>query len=222
MTTAATLSPASSTHLEFTQTSQTVTIINDADNVYTIENVTYEHEKGIEFDDMVITFSRNTFTYQSKFDNAVDRVVYYTVEEMVKDSNGNEDLKLVEYTVNNFTLLPEEYSTVFQVDNPQESVTVTFKASGTHEYRTVSEDEMGAVTETWSTKPFGPVQFVATIETNMDVHIKLIKEYVGKGKYAQMSPSKPVGSESPEMKPELPEFIRPTQRTDQDETTDEE
>ena len=194
----ATLSPSSATHLEFANNSQTVSLVNDADNEYKITKVTYKHENNVLFSDLKLTWSSNSFTYSSTFDNAVNRVVHFNVLEDADTSSDESDTTeklptdfsdkvMVEKTVNNFSLLPETYASVFEVENPQESTNITFTAQYNHRYKITSTDSTtGATTERWSDwSSGGSVNFVAVIETNMTQHIALVQEYVAKGQFAK-------------------------------------
>ena len=238
-----TLSPAAANHLEFSNNSQTVHLVEDADNKYRVTNVTYRHENDVIFEDMKISISGNSFSYSSQFENAVDRVVHYVVFErseenkpeqvkpptdrlsvdqltgvidpslvevldevknlvdedeylMVDEETHFDDLDPIvdlsdavrkELKVNNFSLLPDEYVTIFEVENPQESSTTTFTVYYDHKYRIESTDpETGSVTEQWTEfAPAGPTTFTAVIDTNFEKHVALIREYAAKGQYAQ-------------------------------------
>ena len=180
------LSPSSTEHLEFSNNSQTVSVINTESDQYSITNVTYKHENNVKFNDLNPTWSSLSFSYRSTFDNAVDRRVYYVIES--KDHS-----ELEKYYVNNFYDLPNDYDAVYKVDNPQESTKVVFTVSLNHRYKITSTDSVtGETIERWSDwTPTSPASFVATIETNLQKHMELVRYYVTKGKYAQQSSAKP-------------------------------
>ena len=201
-----TLSPATATHLEFASNSQTVSLANTDTDQYQITNVTYKHETGVIFADLKPAFNSNSFSYTSTFDNAVNRVVHFNVMEEVEPEQDQDDLdaeddqesseklptdfsqkKMVKKTVNNFTLLPEQYVSIFEVENPQESTTITFTISYNQRHKTETTDPTtGSVSSKWSDwAPAGSTSFVATIETNMTQHIALVQQYVAGSQYAR-------------------------------------
>ena len=50
-------SPTLGEHVEFDATNQTVSVVEPADLQFEIQNVTYHHELGMTFSDMVISVS---------------------------------------------------------------------------------------------------------------------------------------------------------------------
>lgn len=182
----ATFSPSNNTHLEFNNTNQTVTLVHDGTNEYTIQNVSYVHENNVIFDDMKILWSGNSFTYKTQFANAVNRKAYYTI---VRDQEKG----LVKETVDNLANLPEGYEALYQVDNPATSTIVTFTVDGlTRHLETSTDSTTGTTTEQWSEwSPFPTQYYNVEIETNFDKHMQLVREYVSKGKSAVKSEVKP-------------------------------
>ena len=171
-------SPASCTHLEFSNISQTVSIPNTSTDEYKITSVTYKTNTGIVWNDMVITTSGNSFNYKCRFEYAVPRKVYYV---MLSDDL----MVLTKHSVNNIVDLPENYTSVYQVDNQAESMTVTFTVNGQERHATQSTDSSGQSTYNWSNWYSFTTTFITTITTNMDKHMELIRAAVKNGSVAK-------------------------------------
>lgn len=169
--TAATYSPSSVTHTEFTYTSNTITVVNTASDQYKINSVSYTTSNGITFDDLQITFNNNTWQYTSNFENAVNRFVKYII--LADDHKSISD-----HSVNNLKFLPEIYDNLYYSAIPDESMTVTFHIVGeTRSYsETSSGDSSGSSSGVWSAWTPWSDDFTITIETNLNKHVELIQK----------------------------------------------
>lgn len=168
-------SPASCTHLEFTNTNQTITIPNTNVDQYQINSVSYKSSDGVIFDDMKITTSGNSFKYSSTFQYAVPRKVYYSML-------SSDQMTVTKHTVNNIVDLPKNYTAIYQVDNPTESSSVTFTVKGQQRHATESTDSItGQVTYNWGPWSSFTTTYTITLTTNMDKHMELIKNAVQNG-----------------------------------------
>lgn len=167
--------PASCTHLEFTNTNQTITIPNTNVDQYQINSVSYKSSDGVIFDDMKITTSGNSFKYSSAFQYAVPRKVYYSMLSV-------DQITVTKHTVNNIVDLPKNYTAIYQVDNPADSSSVTFTVKGQQRHATESTDSItGQVTYNWGPWSSFTTTYTITLTTNMDKHMELIKNAVQNG-----------------------------------------
>lgn len=168
---AATYTPSSVTHTEFTYTSNTITVVNTASNQYRINSVSYTTSNNVMFDDLKITTNQNTWQYTSNFANAVNRFVKYII--LADDHKSISD-----HSVNNLKFLPKIYDNLYYSAIPDESMTVTFHLVGeTRSYsETSSGDSSGSSSGVWSAWTPWSDDFTITIETNLDKHVELIQK----------------------------------------------
>lgn len=179
-----TFSPTIGEHIEFESTNQTVSVVDTDTLEFQIESVSYQHELGMIFDDMVITVSSKSFHYSTHYEYAVRRKTYYS-------------LKPDEYTITTHSIetiqdLPEIYEGVYQVDNPPSYTTVAFTVVG--QERTIStttDPETG--NESTSYGPWYPQTYTWTdrVATNFTRHCQMIVQVVKEGQAYQSSPTKP-------------------------------
>lgn len=180
-------------HLEFTEISQTVSIVDQPLQQWMIDEITgYTTSNQMTFDDLTWQVSSKSFSYSSLFEYAVLRKVYYTTL--------SDDQTVLNYgTAENIPLLPPIYDVLYQSDVPDESMTVTFHLKG--QTRTGTESSGGgdggdsggsqSPTVIWSDWSDWEDDYTITITTNIDQHAKLLQQAASNSRLAKNSPTKP-------------------------------
>ena len=177
-------SPTLGEHVEFDATNQTVSVVEPANLQFEIHDVTYRHELGMVFPDMVISTSPKSFHYATHYEFAVRRTTYYV--------RHPDEFTLTEHSVETIQDLPEDYHAVYQVDNPPSYTTVTFTINGRE--RTISQttDPTTGQSHTnygpWYQKTY---TWVDRVSTNFTRHCQMISEVVKAGRGYKTSPTKP-------------------------------
>ncbi len=173
------LNPPSTTHKEFVYKSQTVTLAVE-NSEFRVQSVTYKHEDGIEFPDMSIRISNDTFTYSTKFEYAVKRGVHYTV--------FNEETREITYgKAPNVTEMPEHYASAYKFDPPKESSTCYFYVTALRRDRIENTDENGSLGYYWTEWYTVNGTFVATIETDNNATMRYVQKVASESYYAKNS-----------------------------------
>lgn len=182
---AITFSPTLGEHTEFESTNQTVSVVDSETLEFQIESVTYQHELGMIFDDMVITVSSKSFHYATHYEFAVRRKTYYSLQP--------DEFTLTTHSVETIQDLPDDYQAVYQVDNPPSYTTVTFTINGRERTVSMTTDPTTGQTHTsygaWYAKTY---TWTDRVSTNFTRHCQMIAEVVKAGKGYQASPTKPV------------------------------
>lgn len=179
-----TFSPTIGEHTEFDSTNQTVSVVDTDTLEFQIESVSYQHELGMIFDDMVITVSSKSFHYATHYEFAVRRKTYYVLHP--------DEFTLTEHSVETIQDLPEDYHAIYQVDNPPAYTTVTFTINGRERTISTTTDETTGQSHT-SYGPWTPAIYtwVDRVSTNFTRHCQMISEVVKAGRGYQASPTKP-------------------------------
>lgn len=175
------VTPSATSTIEFTPTSKTVSINNTADDQYKITEVTYRHQNDVIFNDLTLSVSTNHFTYSSKFENSVDRVVYFTLYD-------DQTHEVIKRSVKSPNLLPEQYATVYKMDPPASEAIVTFTIQGETRHRIeISDPESPTPSYQWS--QWGPftATHTLTIQTNNESSIRQLEAAVNNGSFAKQS-----------------------------------
>lgn len=145
---------------EFVFVSQTVTAINTTTNEYRIDTVDYRTSNGVEFEDMVITIAGNSFTFSTKFEYAVDRIVDYVIQE------NDYQIDYLDETVDNIKKLPENVSSCYYFHNPEPSIIVYFDVVG--QQRTSLDGYQWSAWFDWAET------YTIEVFTNWDIHQQLV------------------------------------------------
>lgn len=178
-------SPTLGEHTEFESTSQTVAVVDSNTLEFQIENVTYQHELGMIFDDMMIAVSSKSFHYSTHYEFAVRRKTYYSLQP--------DEFTLTTHSVETIQDLPDDYQAVYQVDNPPSYTTVTFTINGRERTVSTTTDPTTGQTHTsygaWYAKTY---TWTDRVSTNFTRHCQMIAEVVKAGKGYQASLTKPV------------------------------
>lgn len=184
-------------HLEFTDTTQYVAIVNQELHQWKVQKITgYSTSNGVEFPDLVFSVSdpingSQGWSYSSRFEYAVNRLVRYVVV-------SDDQTTLTCGEVNNITKLPEVYDNLYYSAVPDPSMTVTMHLQGlqrTGTKSTVGEDsdsgQGGTEVIHWSA--WGPWEdsYTITITTNMDKHREVLQAAVMQQRFVKNSPTKP-------------------------------
>lgn len=180
-----TFSPTLGEHTEFDSTNQTVSVVEPDNLEFNIERVTYQHELGMIFDDMVITVSPKSFRYSTHYEFAVRRKTYYSLKP--------DEFTLTTHSVDTIQDLPDVYEGVYRVDNPPSYTTVTFTIVGQERTVSTTVDETTGQEHT-SYGPWYPKTYTWTdrVSTNFTRHCQMISEVVKAGQAYRRSPTKPV------------------------------
>ena len=174
------------THLEFTNTNQSVSVVNEELQQYRINNVTYRTSNGIRFDDFVLNVTgTRTWNYKALLKYAVDRSIHYSTLSADQKS-------ITKHRVNNVVDLPKDYQVAFRFENPAESMNIIFDIVGEtrigHHY---SNPDTGSSYIQWSDWHGWSDTYTVTVETNINKHCQIIRQVVLEGKFCQNSPIKP-------------------------------
>lgn len=181
-------------HLEFTNITQSVAIINQELHQWKVQQITgYSTSNGVTFPDLKFTVSdpvngSQSWSYSSLFEYAVDRHVYYTVL-------SDDQLSLSYGDVNNLTNLPEVYDNLYKSDPPAESMTVTMHLKGLQRtgHESTSTDSQGNPTTSivWSPWSDWTDNYTITITTNLDKHMQLLQHAIQQQRFVKNSTIKP-------------------------------
>ena len=181
-----TLTPEIGEDEEFTPVTKTVTLSGDGLTRLRITSVSYEHENGVIFADMRITFPRLTvcadsdhFTYSTEYAYAVDRWSHYTLHPS--------ETVLTTHAVRNPSELPEDYWTLYWMENPQEFTRVTFTITVMEQTgsETGGDDSSGASTISWGREREAVYTWVDNVYTNYDIHRRMLVDAVNGGSKAR-------------------------------------
>lgn len=182
-------------HLEFTNTTQTIAIIDQDLHQWRVQRVSYTTSNDVTFPDIKFIIDdpvngSQSWTYSSKFEYAVNRVVRFVI---LSDDQST----LIYDQVNNITKLPEIYDNLYSSDIPDRSMTVTFNLEGLQRTgsKSTGGDEGsgsgGTETITWGEwEPWNDT-YTITIITNMDKHKQVLQAACMKQRFVQNSPTKP-------------------------------
>ena len=188
----ATYSPSNNSleHLEFTNITQSIAIVNQELHQWKVQQITgYSTSNGVTFPDLKFTVSdpvngSQSWSYSSLFEYAVDRHVYYTVL-------SDDQLSLSYGDVNNLTNLPEVYDNLYKSDPPAESMTVTMHLKGLQRtgHESTSTDSQGNPTTTIVWSPWGDWtdSYTITITTNLDKHMQLLRHAIQQQRFVKNS-----------------------------------
>lgn len=181
-------------HLEFTNITQSIAIVNQELHQWKVQQITgYSTSNGVTFPDLKFTVSdpvngSQSWSYSSLFEYAVDRHVYYTVL-------SDDQLSLSYGDVNNLTNLPEVYDNLYKSDPPAESMTVTMHLKGLQRtgHESTSTDSQGNPTTTivWSAWSDWTDSYTITITTNLDKHMQLLQHAIQQQRFVKNSTIKP-------------------------------
>ena len=192
----ATYSPSNNSleHLEFTNITQSIAIVNQELHQWKVQQITgYSTSNGVTFPDLKFTVSdpvngSQSWSYSSLFEYAVDRHVYYTVL-------SDDQLSLSYGDVNNLTNLPEVYDNLYKSDPPAESMTVTMHLKGLQRtgHESTSTDSQGNPTTSIVWSPWGDWtdSYTITITTNLDKHMQLLRHAIQQQRFVKNSSIKP-------------------------------
>ena len=188
----ATYSPSNNSleHLEFTNITQSIAIVNQELHQWKVQQITgYSTSNGVTFPDLKFTVGdpvngSQSWIYSSLFEFAVDRHVYYTVL-------SDDQLSLSYGDVNNLTNLPEVYDNLYKSDPPAESMTVTMHLKGLQRtgHESTSTDSQGNPTTTIVWSPWGDWtdSYTITITTNLDKHMQLLRHAIQQQRFVKNS-----------------------------------
>lgn len=181
-------------HLEFTNITQSVAIVNQELHQWKVQQITgYSTSNGVTFPDLKFTVNdpvngSQSWSYSSLFEYAVDRHVYYTVL-------SDDQMSLSYGDVNNLTNLPEVYDNLYKSDPPAESMTVTMHLKGLQRtgHESTSTDSQGNPTTSivWSGWSDWTDNYTITITTNLDKHMQLLRHAIQQQRFVKNSTIKP-------------------------------
>ena len=181
-------------HLEFTNITQSVAIVNQELHQWKVQQITgYSTSNGVTFPDLKFTVNdpvngSQSWSYSSLFEYAVDRHVYYTVL-------SDDQMSLSYGDVNNLTNLPEVYDNLYKSDPPAESMTVTMHLKGLQRtgHESTSTDSQGNPTTSivWSGWSDWTDNYTITITTNLDKHMQLLRHAIQQQRFVKNSSIKP-------------------------------
>lgn len=177
-------------HLEFTNITQSIAIVNQELHQWKVQQITgYSTSNGVTFPDLKFTVSdpvngSQSWSYSSLFEYAVDRHVYYTVL-------SDDQLSLSYGDVNNLTNLPDVYDNLYKSDPPAESMTVTMHLKGLQRtgHESTSTDSQGNPTTSIVWSPWGDWtdNYTITITTNLDKHMQLLQHAIQQQRFVKNS-----------------------------------
>ena len=188
----ATYSPSNNSleHLEFTNITQSIAIVNQELHQWKVQQITgYSTSNGVTFPDLKFMVGdpvngSQSWSYNSLFEYAVDRHVYYTVL-------SDDQMSLSYGDVNNLTNLPEVYDNLYKSDPPAESMTVTMHLKGLQRtgHESTSTDSQGNPTTTIVWSPWGDWtdSYTITITTNLDKHMQLLQHAIQQQRFVKNS-----------------------------------
>ncbi len=175
--------PPSGNHVEFIGANQTVNIIPPETLDVEILSVSYQHELGFQFSDMIITNSKTSFHYSTKYEYAVKRRTHFTIEK---------NHELLEDYVESIELLPKNYKGVFYVENPPSTTTVTFIVQVRERTITTSTNPDGSTgTPIYGEWKNNEYTWIDTVNTSWSWHIQAIRKAVMEGSAVKNSIKKP-------------------------------
>ena len=178
------IEPVATEHTEFEQCVQTISVVDTPTLEFEIQSVTYEHEIGAIFPDMVITHTPKSFTFKTKYEYCVPREVDYTT--------SRDGVNLTEHSVANVTFLPKEYEGIFCVHLPPESTWVRYTAHGRErEIYEVTDGVTGSTTMQYGEWYPQSYSVVDTVETSFRYNCLAVTDSVKGGKRYMDSPTKP-------------------------------
>lgn len=180
-----TFDPEIGEHDEFTTHRETVTLDGGGTTRLRILSVEYAHENGVIFPDMEITFPHLStcadstyFTYSTEYAYAVDRRSHYTLHPSEK--------VLTTHYVDNPSDLPEDYWTLYWMENPKDVTLVTFTITVKQQSGSESENPDGSGTMIWGPESTAVYTWIDQVYTNWDIHRRMLVNAVNAGSAAKI------------------------------------